>query len=90
LKPPQATAQQQARRSAKGLRGDTQATNPLRDGVCGSEKRFNAFLAEFTDAWLSAAGPAGGLPRVTLMFPLQSLIVRCGEAGRIETAAAGI
>jgi hypothetical protein len=33
---------------------------------------------------------AGGLPRVNLIFPLQSLIVRCGDAGRIETAAAGI
>jgi hypothetical protein len=90
LKPPQATAQQQAQRSAKGPRGDTQATNPLRDGVCGGEKRFNPFLAEFTDAWLSAAGPAGGLPQVTLIFLLQSSIVRCGEVGRIETAAAEI
>jgi hypothetical protein len=54
------------------------------------EKRFNAFLAEFTDAWLLVAGLEGSLPRVILIIPLQSLIVRCGEAGRIETAAAGI
>ena len=53
-------------------------------------KRFNAFLAEFTDAWLSATGLAGGQPRVILIIPLQSSIVRCGDAGRIETAAAGI
>jgi hypothetical protein len=65
-------------------------TNPLRDGVCSGEKRFNAFLAEFTDAWLSATGLAGGLRGVILIIPLQSLIVRCGGAGRIETAAAGI
>jgi hypothetical protein len=48
------------------------------------------FLAEFTDAWLLAAWLAGGLSRVILIIRLQSLIVRCGDAGRIETAAAGI
>jgi hypothetical protein len=50
------------------------------------EKRFNAFLAEFTDAWLLVAG----LPGVILIFPRQSLIVRCGGSRRIEITAAGI
>jgi hypothetical protein len=33
---------------------------------------------------------AGGLPEVIPVILLQSLIVRCGDAGRIETTAAGI
>jgi hypothetical protein len=62
----------------------------LEKEVCGGEKKVQRILAEFTEAWLSAAGPAGGLPRVILIIPLQSLIVRCGGAGRIETMAAAI
>jgi hypothetical protein len=54
------------------------------------EKRFNAFLAEFTDAWLLSAGPAAGLPEVILIILPQSSIVRCGDVGRIETTAAAI
>jgi hypothetical protein len=47
-------------------------------------------LAELADTWLLAAWLAGGLPWVILIMLLQSLIVRCGDAGRIETAAAEI
>ena len=91
LRPPSATARQQARRSAKGRRGGTQATNPLRDGVCGGKKRFNAFLAEFAEAWLLVAGLTGAMRRVILIIlAILNCVVRCGDAGRIETAAAGI
>ncbi|MDE5458858.1 hypothetical protein GWE18_40245 [Bradyrhizobium sp. CSA112] len=73
-------------RSARRYTGD----NPLRDGVYGGKKRFNAILAEFTDAWLLMAWLAGGLLRVILIILLQSVIVRCGDTGRIETAIAAI
>jgi hypothetical protein len=35
------------------------------------EKRFNAFLAEFADAWLLAAGLSGGMRWVILIISLQ-------------------
>src|SRR2546430_14985536 len=37
----------QGPRSAKGRRGDTQATNPLRDGVWGGGGRGKAFFWKF-------------------------------------------
>jgi hypothetical protein len=52
----------------------------------GEGKRFNAFLAEFTDAWLLAGAAAGGIPDIPAAI-FNCALRRCRP---IETAGAGI